>query len=197
MTVTARCLVFTSLLLVVGAAHTKTASSQADRLCQRGYDLAYNLDFPEALATFQEAIAAQPRDPQAYRGNEQEEVLSLDPRRKDAGLIVGTYRYIVASLPLPIRLMAYVVGFGGGRERGLRMIEEAVTYPGDSQVDAKFVLVLLYNRERRFDEALKTVRELQARFPRNRAAVKLGEKDNDPDGVEQAKALMRTPCRKR
>jgi tetratricopeptide (TPR) repeat protein len=186
---------------LASAAVTRTnaspTTSQADRLCLRGYDLAYNLDFPEALATFQEAIAAQPRDPQAYRRNEQEEVLSLDPRRKDAGLIVGTYRYIVASLPLPIRLMAYVVGFGGGRERGLRMIEEAATYPGDSQVDAKFALVLLYNRERRFDQALKIVRELQARFPRNRAAVKLGEKDNDPDGVEQAKALIRTPCRKR
>ena len=64
-------------------------------------------------------------------------------------------------------------------------------------MDAKSALVLLYNRERRFDEALKTVRELQARFPRNRAAVKLGQKGNDPDGIEQAKALIRTPCRKR
>jgi len=36
-------------------------------------------------------------------------------------LIVGAYRYVVASLPFPIRPMAYVVGFGGGRERGLRM----------------------------------------------------------------------------
>src|SRR5262249_29057389 len=54
--------------------------------------------------------------------NEHEEVLSLDPRRKDAGLIVGTYRYIVSALALPVRWMAYVVGFGGDKDRGLRMI---------------------------------------------------------------------------
>src|SRR5204863_2935994 len=55
---------------------------------------------------------------------EHEKVLALDPRRKDAGLIVGTYRYIVSALALPLRWMAYVVGFGGGRERGIQMIEE-------------------------------------------------------------------------
>src|ERR1051325_5869286 len=34
--------------------------------------------------------------------NEHEQVLALDPKRKDAGLIVGTYRYLVASLSMPI-----------------------------------------------------------------------------------------------
>ena len=48
------------------------------------------------------------------------------------------------------------------------MIEEAAAYPGDSQMDAKFALLLLYNREHRFGDALKVIRELQARFPRNR-----------------------------
>lgn len=70
--------------------------------------------------------------------SQQERVLSLDGRRKDAGLIVGTYRYLVANLPLPIRLPAYVVGFGGDGRLDIRMIEEAAAYPGDSQFDAKF-----------------------------------------------------------
>src|SRR5437763_4870621 len=48
---------------------------------------------------------------------EHETVLSLAPQRKDAGLIVGTYRYIVSALSLPVRWVAYVAGFGGGRER--------------------------------------------------------------------------------
>ncbi len=265
--------VILAIALVVTASNGNRADashppSPANDLSQRGYDLTYNLDFPEAIAAFQQAVAAQPKDPQAYRGiatttwlailfqrgvvtvddyighvstgdqkldqppapeaarfranidralaiaenevrrnassasahynvgaavglmatysatvegrvlgglraarrayNEQEQVLSLDPRRKDAGLIVGTYRYIVASLPLPIRVMAYVVGFGGGRERGLQLIEQAAAYTGDSQVDAKFALVLVYNRERRFHEALAVIRDLQARFPRNR-----------------------------
>jgi tetratricopeptide (TPR) repeat protein len=100
--------------------------------------------------------------------DEHERVLQLAPHRKDAGLVVGTYRYIVAALSLPMRLMAYVAGFGGGRERGLRMIEEAAAASGETEVEAKFALLLLYNREQRFSDAMRIVEELQTRFPRNR-----------------------------
>jgi tetratricopeptide (TPR) repeat protein len=100
--------------------------------------------------------------------DEHEQVLALDPARKDAGLVVGTYRYIVSALSAPMRLMAYMVGFGGGRERGLQMIEEAARLPSLSQTDARFALLLLYNRERRFDDAMNVVAELQKQYPRNR-----------------------------
>ncbi len=99
---------------------------------------------------------------------EHETVLSLDPNRKDAGLIVGTYRYIVAALSLPARVVAYVVGFGGDKNKGLRLIEDAATYPGDNQEDARFALVLLYNREKRYDDAVGQLRALQQRYPKNR-----------------------------
>ena len=99
---------------------------------------------------------------------EHEKVLALDPRRKDAGLTVGTYRYIVSVLALPVRWVAYVAGFGGGKERGLRMVEEAAEYPGDNRTDARFALVLIYNRERRYDDALKQLGVLRRQFPRNR-----------------------------
>jgi len=99
---------------------------------------------------------------------EHETVLALDPRRKDAGLIVGTYRYIVSALAMPLRWMAYVVGFGGDKERGLKMIEEAAAYPGDNQEDARFALILLYNREKRYDDALRELAVLRDRYPRNR-----------------------------
>jgi tetratricopeptide (TPR) repeat protein len=102
--------------------------------------------------------------------NEHEEVLAIDPHRKDAGLIVGTYRYIVAALSLPVRLMAYVVGFGGDKDRGMRMIEEAAAYNGDNKEDAHFALVLLYNREKRYDDALKELAGMRERYPRNRLA---------------------------
>jgi tetratricopeptide (TPR) repeat protein len=100
--------------------------------------------------------------------DQHEQVLALDPRRKDAGLIVGTYRYVVSALSLPVRWMAYVVGFGGGKERGLAMIEEAAAYGGDNQEDARFALILIYNREKRYDDALKTLATLRDRYPRNR-----------------------------
>jgi len=100
--------------------------------------------------------------------DEHERVLTLDPRRKDAGLIVGTYRYIVSALSLPLRWMAYMVGFGGGRERGIQMVEEAASYAGDNQDEARFALILLYNREKRYDDALREIARLRERFPRNR-----------------------------
>jgi len=100
--------------------------------------------------------------------DQHEQVLALDPRRKDAGLIVGTYRYVVSALSLPVRWMAYVVGFGGGKERGLAMIEEAAAYGGDNQEDARFALILIYNREKRYDDALTTLATLRDRYPRNR-----------------------------
>ena len=100
--------------------------------------------------------------------DEHETVMTLDPRRKDAGLIVGTYRYIVAALALPLRLVAYIAGFGGGREKGMRLIEEAAAYGGDNRTDARFALMLLYNREQRYDEALKTLAQLREEYPRNR-----------------------------
>jgi tetratricopeptide (TPR) repeat protein len=100
--------------------------------------------------------------------NSQEKVLQLDPRRKDAGLIVGTYRYIVSALSLPMRWVAYMAGFGGGKERGIRMVEEAATFGGENQDDARFALVLLYNRERRYDQALQQLEVLRTRYPRNR-----------------------------
>jgi tetratricopeptide (TPR) repeat protein len=113
--------------------------------------------------------------------DEHERVLDLDPARKDAGLVVGTYRYVVSTLPPPMRLMAYVAGFGGGRERAIRALEEAAGFPGpanstssretvtsDAATDAMFALVLVYNRERRHDDAVRVLQELRRRYPRNR-----------------------------
>jgi hypothetical protein len=99
--------------------------------------------------------------------NAHERVLQLAPARTDAGLIVGTYRYVIGSLVLPARWLAYVAGFGGDKEKGLRLIAEAAKNP-HTATDAKFALVLLLNREARYDEAARYVRELQQAYPRNR-----------------------------
>jgi tetratricopeptide (TPR) repeat protein len=101
----------------------------------------------------------------------QEQVLELDPKRREAGLIVGTYRYLVSTLSLPMRLMAYVAGFGGGKEKGLRLIEETAAAGGENRTDAEFALVLLYNRERRYDDAMRVLGNLRKRYPRNRLVL--------------------------
>jgi tetratricopeptide (TPR) repeat protein len=100
--------------------------------------------------------------------NLHEQVLAAAPQRVEAGLIVGTYRYLVSSLVLPARWLAYMAGFGGDKEKGLRLIEAVATRPNLSQTDARFALVLLYNRERRFAAAQTHLAELRRAYPRNR-----------------------------
>ena len=139
----------------------------------------------------------------AYR--EHERVLDLDPQRKDAGMIVGLYRYSVAALPLPLRLMAHLAGFGGGRERGLQMVEEAARYPSDVQPNALFTLVLMYNREARYDDALRVIGELQRRFPRNRllwleagnTALRAGRPDEARAALQEGLARLSRDTRPR
>ncbi len=97
-----------------------------------------------------------------------EQVLALAPARRDAGLVVGTYRYVVSVMSLPVRMMAYVAGFGGGKERGLELIEAAAASDSEAGSDAKFALVLLYNREARYDDASRILADLQRTYPRNR-----------------------------
>ena len=102
----------------------------------------------------------------AYTENER--ALTLDPARRDAGLTVGIYRYAVSSLSAPLRLLAGIAGFGGGREKGLRLIEDAAAYSSDTQTNARFTLIVIYNREQRYDDALRVIRDLQQSYPRNR-----------------------------
>jgi tetratricopeptide (TPR) repeat protein len=100
----------------------------------------------------------------------QEFVLERAPQRIEAGLVVGTYRYLVASLALPARWMAYLVGFGGGKARGIAMIEKS-TEAAITRLDSRVALLLIYNRERRYADAVRLARELQREFPRNRLFV--------------------------
>jgi tetratricopeptide (TPR) repeat protein len=100
--------------------------------------------------------------------DEHERVLALDPKRKDAGMVVGMYRYGVSTLSWPWRLVAGIAGFGGGKDRGLRMVEEAAAFESDVQTNALFTLIVIYNRERRYDDALRVIARLQGMYSRNR-----------------------------
>jgi len=100
--------------------------------------------------------------------SEQRRSLSLDPARKDAGLIVGLYQYGVASLSFPLRLMARFAGFDADRDSGMRFVESAAAYPSLTRASAQFSLVLLYNREGRHEDALRVLQQLRDEYPRNR-----------------------------
>ena len=103
--------------------------------------------------------------------DEHERALALDSNRHDAALVVGMYRYIVSTLSWPMRVLAYVAGFGGGKEAGIKLIEQAAAGGGEARTDALFALVLIHNREKNFDQALAVLRQLRTLYPRNRLVL--------------------------
>ena len=97
-----------------------------------------------------------------------ERVLELDPSRKDAGLIVGTYRYVLASMTWFVRSFASLIGMDSDRDGGIKLIEAAARSNTEASPDAQFALVLFYNREGRYTEAQRVIADLQKTFPQNR-----------------------------
>lgn len=154
---------YTSKAIALAEARVRANKRDVDAMYDLGAALGLQASY---VATIEGRVgAAFSAARRAY--NLHEDVLERDPRRLDAGLIVGTYRYVVSALSLPARWAAYIVGFGGGKERGIQLIEGAMRHP-ETQIDSSFALVLIYNRERRYADALRILSDLQRRFPRNR-----------------------------
>jgi tetratricopeptide (TPR) repeat protein len=97
----------------------------------------------------------------------QEDVLDKDPSRVAAGVVVGTYRYIVSTLNPLYRAGAFIAGIGGGKEKGIALLEAALRDP-EARVDASAALMLIYSRESRHADAMRLARGLGTEFPRNR-----------------------------
>ena len=95
------------------------------------------------------------------------EVLKLDPKYVDAQITIGLYEYVVGALPLPVKILAGATGYRGSKKRGLALLEQVAKEGRWSQDDAKTVLILLYTREKRFEDVLKLTRELSAKYQRN------------------------------
>jgi tetratricopeptide (TPR) repeat protein len=102
----------------------------------------------------------------AYKAAER--ATALDPDDPDPRLILGTYRYVVSGLNLPTRWVAYMAGLDGDRARGLQLLEQAAASASPVRTEARFALVLLYNREKRWDDALRVLSQLRDDYPRNR-----------------------------
>ena len=94
-------------------------------------------------------------------------VSEIDPADYDARLVQGVHDYVVGSLPWTWRMLGFLIGFHGDKERGIRTIEE-VSHKGKlTHVDADVLLCALYRREGQPRKALPLLEDLQKRFPRN------------------------------
>jgi len=94
-------------------------------------------------------------------------VSELDPSNYDARLIQGIHDYVVGSLPWTWRMLGFLVGFHGDKQRGLQTIELVSKKGNLNKVDAEVLLCALYRREEEPRKALPLLEDLQKRFPRN------------------------------
>jgi hypothetical protein len=94
-------------------------------------------------------------------------VLELSPKFYDAELTIGLQDYVIGSLPLPLKLLAGTVGVRGSKKRGLKELEQVAREGKWARDVARMLLIDLYKREKRWDDAITTARELSERYSRN------------------------------
>jgi tetratricopeptide (TPR) repeat protein len=127
------------------------------------------------------------------------QVSALEPHNVDARLTQGLHDYIVGSLPRIYRMLAFVTGFHGDRQRGIRTVHEVAERGKINRVDAEIFLCALYRREGQPRKALPLLADLLRRFPRNfllhfeqaQMYSALGEKEQALGSLSQIAALKK------
>jgi tetratricopeptide (TPR) repeat protein len=94
-------------------------------------------------------------------------VTELDPEFIDAKLTQGVNDYIVGSLPLHYKMLGFVAGFHGDKQRGMRTLKEVSEQGRMNRADAMVLLAALYLREHRPQDAVPILTVLTDTFPRN------------------------------
>ena len=145
----------------------EAAVTQAPRSVEARYDLGAAYAIQASYQASIEGSVMAAFGPARKAFSAQEAVLDRSPSHPNANVVAGTYRYSVSELRFPSRWMAYLAGFAGGKERGIGMIESVASAPG-AEFDALPALLLIYNYEQRYDDALKVIERLARTFPRNR-----------------------------
>ncbi|MBI2955768.1 MAG: DUF3808 domain-containing protein [Acidobacteria bacterium] len=94
-------------------------------------------------------------------------VLKLDPNYHDAKLIPGVYQYVVGSIPGGVKWLAFLFGYRGSKEKGVRLLNETMKEGKLVSIDAAFLLAVIYSREKRHDYSRQLLAALADFYPRN------------------------------
>lgn len=124
----------------------------------------------------------------------------LEPANADARLIPGVYDYVAGSLPLAYRILGFLAGYHGDRNRGIRTLETVAREGASNREDAEILLAAIYRRERHAREAIPMLDDLIRRFPRNHLLrfeivqmySDVGDKDAALKEIERIWELHRT-----
>src|ERR1700693_2022303 len=91
----------------------------------------------------------------------------LEPDNVDARLIPGMYDYITGSLPVGYRILGFLAGYHGDRNRGIEALQSVAQDGKSNRLDAEILLAAIYRRERRAQQAVPLLEDLIRQFPRN------------------------------
>jgi tetratricopeptide (TPR) repeat protein len=139
------------------------------------------------------------RDATAAR-KDHNRITELEPSNFDARLIQGLHDYIVGSLPWTWRMLGFLVGFHGDKEKGIRTVEEVSQKGRNNKTDAEMLLCALYRREEMPKRALPLLEDLLRRFPRNNLLLfeeaqmysSTGNKDKAIETVQRIAAMKQS-----
>jgi tetratricopeptide (TPR) repeat protein len=124
-------------------------------------------------------------------------VSELDPTNYDARLVQGAHDYIVGSLPTIYKMVGFLVGFHGDRQRGIQTLQQVATNGNYNRVDAEVLLCVIYRREQQWKATMPLLEDLIRRFPRNyllrfeqaQMYSSLGQKDKAIESLQKVADL--------
>jgi tetratricopeptide (TPR) repeat protein len=94
-------------------------------------------------------------------------VSELDPSNVDARLVQGLHEYVVGSLPWGWRMLGFLAGFRGDKDKGIQMVVDVSRHGNRNKVDAQILLCAIYRRENHPMGAVPLIDDLSRRYPRN------------------------------
>lgn len=94
-------------------------------------------------------------------------LLALGSDRPDARIGRGMFFYMVGSIPPEMRWASNMVGLRADTEQGFEELKKAAESDSYVSIDAKMMLMYLYNKEGRHEESLQYADELTESYPEN------------------------------
>jgi tetratricopeptide (TPR) repeat protein len=95
------------------------------------------------------------------------QLLAINDANEDALIGKGVFQYMVGSIPKEGRWMTNLIGMSGTVDGGFKELERAAKSKSSSRIDAMMILAYLYDREKRYHDALRISKELVKAYPEN------------------------------
>ncbi|MCC5913812.1 MAG: tetratricopeptide repeat protein [Balneolaceae bacterium] len=95
------------------------------------------------------------------------QLLRIDSDRPDARIGRGMFYYMVGTIPSGMRWASNMAGIRGDMEQGFEELKMAAESDSYVRNDARMILMYLYDRESRYDEAINYAEKLTSDFPEN------------------------------